>query len=177
MNTFTETITSSTLQTNNAPPHLKSMIKKVTNPFLFKLYMLGNLPMGVLAGLKVTALDLQHCQVSVPYKWVNRNPFRSTYFAVLSMAAEMSTGVLTVMAARSKERKISVLPIGLTANFVKKASEKVYFTSNDGDKIFAAVEKAVQTGEGVTVETNTVGKTASGMEIAHFTFTWSFKAK
>jgi len=53
--------------------------------------MLRKLPMGFIAGLKMEALDPSKSTVSVRFKWVNQNPFRSLYFAVLSMAAELST--------------------------------------------------------------------------------------
>ena len=68
----------------------------IGNPLKYRLFLLRHLPAAYFSGLRIEKMDEQHCVVSVPYKWFTRNPFRSTYFACLSMAAEMSTGVLAL---------------------------------------------------------------------------------
>lgn len=45
-------------------------------PLFFKVGMLKVLPMGTIAGLKITELDEQQCKVTVPYKYINKNPFQ-----------------------------------------------------------------------------------------------------
>jgi len=156
---------------------VRSLRKKMLNPLLLKGYMLAKLPLGLLAGLRIETFDADHCAVSVPYGWLSTNPFRSTYFAALSMAAEMSTGALGLSVVEAAPRPISILIVGMTGQFTKKATDKTTFTCQDGAAMAAAVAKTLETGESVQVECTTVGTNQAGDEVASFTFTWSFKRK
>ena len=54
----------------------KNKIKNLAkSPWKMKLFMLLNLPMGFIAGLKITDLTSARAQISVPYKYINKNPF------------------------------------------------------------------------------------------------------
>ena len=68
--------------------------KYATNPFFFRLYLFFNLPMGFLSGMKIKTIDDQKCTLTVPFKWLNKNPFKSTFWAVLGMAGEMNVAAL-----------------------------------------------------------------------------------
>ena len=133
--------------------------------------------MGIITGLRVRTLDREHSTVTVPYKFVNKNPFSSTYFAVLSMAAEMSAGVLALMAAENQDVPVSTLVVGLKGEFVKKATKVTTFRCDGGTSIFNAVEESVRTGEGQTAEVTSIGLDPDGNEIARFAIEWSFKPK
>jgi len=159
------------------PIRMQKFIKKVTNPWLLWLFMLYKMPMGFIARLRVRTLDRQQATVSIPFGWLNQNPFRSTYFAALSMAAELSNGIIVLMAVDNSEQNVSTLPIAMESEFIKKATNLTTFTCTDGEKIFAAVEKAVATGEAVKVSANTVGCNEEGEVVARFTFHWSIKKK
>ncbi|HLP21250.1 MAG TPA: hypothetical protein VK174_13150, partial [Chitinophagales bacterium] len=98
------------------------VLKMLNSPFLFKIFLLGRLPMGFLAGLSVRTMNHTQCQIDVPYKWLNQNPFSSTYFAVLSMAAEMSTGMPAMMMTNGSKPSVSMLVTKLEAEFIKKAT-------------------------------------------------------
>jgi len=156
---------------------ITSFRKKILHPILFPLFLLIKLPMGLIAGLRVREVDRQRCSVTVPFKWLTQNPFRSTYFACQAMAAEMSTGTLVLMAANALDVPVSTLVVGLDAEFTKKATGTTWFTCEMGDQIFEALAKARQTGEGVTLKTLSVGKDREGNEIARFHIHWSFKVK
>ena len=73
-----------------------SFASLVHHPLKFRLFLLKNLPAAYFSGLKILSADSDRTVVSVPYRWLTRNPFRSIYFASLSMAAEMSTGILAM---------------------------------------------------------------------------------
>ncbi len=149
----------------------------VRNPLKFRLFMLKNLPAAYFSGLRLESVDEAHCAVSVPFKWFTKNPFRSTYFACLSMAAEMSTGVLAMAAIHKRSPGVSMLVIGNEGKFFKKATGLITFRCNDGGLIRDAVEQSIQTGEGQTVTVQSVGTNAGGEVVARFSFTWSFKQK
>ena len=143
----------------------------------YRLFLLRNLPAAWASGLQIEAVDEEHCIVSVPYKWFTRNPFRSTYFACLSMAAEMSTGTLAMANVYKRRPGVSMLVVGTEARFFKKATAKTFFTCADGAMIRDAVEKAIATATPQTFTARSQGRNAAGEVIAEFTFTWSFKAK
>ncbi len=148
----------------------------IFNPIKFKIFLLTRLPMGFLAGLKVTELTEQNAVVLVQYKWLNQNPFNSIYFAVLSMAAELSTGILP-FGFIYKQTPVSMLVIKNEGNFYKKAIGKISFICNDGAAIQQAIEQTIKTKEGVNINCTSVGINEKGEEVARFIFTWSFKAK
>ena len=58
----------------------------------------------------------EKCITSVPYKWLTQNPFRSTYFASLAMAAEMSTGILALSNVYKRNPPFSMLVIKMEAS-------------------------------------------------------------
>lgn len=147
------------------------------NRFLFNLFMLGNLPMGRMAGLRVMELNEENCAIAVPYKWLNKNPFRSTYFAVLAMAAEMSTGMLAMMHSYKARPSVSMLVTGMEAEFVKKATGTTVFSCPNGKELLRSIEDCIISGEGKVQRCVAVGRSASGEEVARFAITWSFKAR
>ena len=151
--------------------------KRILNPFTMRAYMLAKLPLGLMAGLKVVRLDQEVAEVTVPYGWRSTNPFRSTYFAALSMAAEMSTGVLCMVVVEAASMPVSMMIIGMDAQFLKKATATTTFRCEQGDVLQAAVEETIRSGEPVVEKVQTVGRAPDGTEVARFTFTWSFKRK
>lgn len=163
------------------PPARSGAVEKrrrqMLNPFLMRLYYLGKLPLAFMAGLRLRELDAAHAVVTVPYGWRTTNPFRSTYFAALAMAAELSTGALAKLATDVASRPVAMLIVNMTANFEKKATATTTFTCAEGDKLAAAVARTVETGEPVTAEVETIGRAPDGTVVARFTFTWSFKAR
>lgn len=152
-------------------------IRLVNNGLLFRLFLLQKLPMGFIAGLRVKSISAEKCEISVPYKWLNKNPFRSTYFAVLSMAAEMSSGMISMMGTFKSKPSVAVLVTRIEADFQKKATGITTFTCNEGKKIRAAIEEAVATGEGTSCTTTSTGISENGTIEAVFRVTWSFKMR
>lgn len=156
---------------------MTSFQKTIKNPILFRLYLLTKLPSAFFAGLKVTHLDADTCTVTVPYKWFTRNPFRSTYFACLAMAAEMSTGALVMSQLYKRSPSVSMLVIHLEAGYFKKATGRTHFQCTDGPLIRDAIQKAIATGESQTIRARSAGANANSDLIAEFYITWSFKVK
>jgi hypothetical protein len=151
--------------------------RRLRSPFLLRGFFLAKLPLALFAGLRVRELDEHRCATSVPYGWRTTNPFRSTYFAALSMAAELSTGALALLATELAGAPVALLIVNLTASFGKKATALTTFTCEDGARAFDAVAATVATGEPATATLATVGRMPDGTEVARFTFTWSFKRR
>ncbi len=151
------------------------LIHQLRKPLFFKLYLLRKLPMGLFAGLRIEELEPNRSCVSVPFGYRNKNPFRSMYFASLSMAAELSTGILALIAAKSEQQAVSMLVLGMRAEFVKKARTRVRFACKDGENMHAALQKSLRSGEGQEVEALATGTDKEGETVARFWFSWSFK--
>lgn len=157
--------------------HFQSFKDKITNPLLFRTFMLGKLPAAFFAGLRIENLDELTAIISVKQTWFNKNPFGSIYFAILSMAAEVSTGVLCLGAIYKRKPQVSMLVIKSEGMFHKKATGKIMFTCNDGDNIHNIVENAIITGDAKTFVCHSSATNKTGEVVAEFSFTWSFKIK
>ena len=151
--------------------------KSFTNNFKFRFSLFKILPMGFLSGMKISKLTEDKCSVTVPYKRKNKNPFRSTFWAVLGMAAEMSSGALLIMYTHKQKPSVAMIIVNCKGNFVKKATDITTFTCNDGQKIKQAIKTAIEKEEPQLIECDMAGVNEAGEEVANFTFTWSVKAR
>lgn len=149
----------------------------IQNKLKYKIFLLQNLPLAFFVGLKIDSINETHAAVAVKMKWLNKNPFRSIYFAVLSMAAELSTGVLAFGNIYKRDVGVSMLVAKIEGEFYKKAIGKIVFTCVDGKLIEATINKAIETGEGLTIICVSEGKNEAGDVVALFKFTWTFKRK
>lgn len=152
-------------------------LQLINNRFKFNLFLFSKLPSAFFCGVRVQSADENKCIVTVPFKWFSQNPFKSTYFACLSMAAEMSTGVLGLAHIHKRNPAVSMLVVNINGNFIKKAVGKTTFICNDGLIIKQTIESAIFHGEGKTVVAKSTGTNAQGEVVAEFLITWSFKAK
>ncbi len=165
-----------------SPDAVERLRRKMMNPFLMRFFMLAKMPLGFFAGLRVKSLETGRCETAIRYGWRNTNPFRSMYFAAQSMAAELSTGAIAMLAVKaapqsSTKQSVAMLITGLESTFGKKATGLVTFTCEDGAEIFAAVRETLATGEPAVVRAETVGRMDDGTEVSRFVFTWSFKKR
>ena len=154
-----------------------AFIRSLKHPLKFRMFLLSSLPNAFFAGLRIKDLDETVCRVSVPYKWFTRNPFRSTYFACLSMAAEMSTGALCLVHLYKRNPTVSMLVVRTEAEYFKKATGKTVFTCEEGLMIRETIERAIESGEAKTFKARSIGKNAEGLIVAEFFITWSFKVR
>ena len=151
--------------------------KQMVSPFKFKMFLLSKLPSAYFSGVRIKSINEKKCEVTVPFKWFSQNPFRSTYFACLSMAAEMSTGALALGHLYKRKPAVSMLVVKTEGVYFKKAVDKTTFICEAGDEINKMIEESVATGESRTVKAKSIGKNNAGELVAEFYITWSFKAK
>jgi len=135
------------------------------------------LPAAYFTGVRATYIDDEKCIVKVKHKWVNQNPFKSMFWAVQGMAAELSTGALMLMKIAESGKKISMLVLNNNASFTKKATGRITFECLDGKLIDDAIIKTIETGEGQTVWMKAIGKNTDGVVVSTFNFEWTVKVK
>ncbi len=155
----------------------KAFIQKMKHPATFRMFLLTKLPSAFFSGVRIRDLDDEKCTATVPFKWFSQNPFRSTYFACLSMAAEMSTGALALAHLYKSDPPVSMLVVKVESEYFKKATGRTSFICEDGALFRTAVEETIATGESRTVKAKSVGTNKNGEIVAEFFITWSFKAK
>lgn len=146
-------------------------------PSKLNTYTMFKLPSAYICGVRTKSISDQNCVVTVKHKWINQNPFNSMFWAVQGMAAEFSTGALVIAKIQESGQKISMLVTTNKAVFTKKATGKIAFTCNDGNKIDQAIAQTIQTGEGQTVWMQSQGVNEDGVVVSTFDFEWSIKLK
>jgi len=154
-----------------------AFIKLLKHPFKSRMFLFSKLPSAFFAGVRIKAINEMSCEVTVPYKWFTKNPFRSTYFACLSMAAEMSTGALCLVHLYKRKPLVSMLVIKIESEYFKKATGRTDFISEDGMKIREAIMQAMEGNDSTVIRARSVGRNREGVIVAEFFVTWSFRAK
>lgn len=157
-------------------PSLLKAIKDLNTSWKMRLYFLQKLPSCWFWGVRVKSCNPDKAVVTIPFGWRTQNPFRSIYFAALCGAAELSTGLLAIMALHERGR-ISMLITQIEASFTKKAAGLTTFTCDAGVDIRKAVQDAIDSGEGKTIRVLSTGRNEKGEEVCKMWLTWSFKVK
>lgn len=146
-------------------------------PSKLNTFLFFKLPSAFWSGVRVQEIDANECIATVTHRWINQNPFNSMYFAVQAMAAELTTGALVMMHIKLSKRHVSMLVTENKSFFSKKARGKITFSCTEGILIEAAIQKAIQTGEGQTIWLKSKGVNAQGDLVSEMEFQWSLKVK
>ena len=157
-------------------PAVRRLIDKMGTPWKFRLYTLSRLPSLAFWSVRVKSISPERCEITLPYGWRTQNPFRSIYFAAQCGAAELSTGLLSILSIEGRGR-ISMLITKVEAEFIKKADQLTTFTCEEGPAIREAVQRAIESGEGEEIRVLSTGVQADGKVVSRLYFTWSFKVK
>ncbi|UJH67785.1 DUF4442 domain-containing protein [Allomuricauda sp. SCSIO 65647] len=147
------------------------------NTSKFNAFLFFKLPSAWWCGVRLRYIDGTKAVTTVTHRWVNQNPFKSMFWAVQGMAAELSTGAMVIGQIQKSGRKISMLVQNNNAHFSKKATGKITFTCEDGHLIADAIQKTIETGEGQKFWMKSVGVNKDGIVVSTFNFEWTIKLK
>ncbi len=142
-----------------------------------RLFFIRHLPMAFLAGLRVKSFDEKSAVVTLPFTYLTKNPFRSIYFAAQAMAAEFSTAVICLQTLEKYETDLSLLVVGLKAEFVKKATGLISYTCQKPEKQDSILEQCILQKSAEEITFTSTGRNKSGEKVAEFHITWSFKPR
>lgn len=148
-----------------------------TSTSKFNTFTFFKLPSAWWCGVRLRYLDDKKAVTTVTHRWANQNPFKSMFWAVQGMAAELSTGAMVIDQIRESGRKISMLVQNNNANFSKKATGKITFTCEDGHLIADAIKATIATGEGQKFWMKAVGVNQDGVVVSTFNFEWTVRLK
>lgn len=146
-------------------------------PSKINAFNMFKLPAAYLLGVRVTYLDNEKCLVNVRHKWINQNPFKSMFWAVQGMAAELTTGALMLSKIKESGKDISMLVANNKASFTKKATGKITFVCHEGKNVDETILKAIETGEGQTIWMTSIGTNEEGIQVSCFNFEWTLKVR
>ena len=142
------------------------------NSFLF-----FKLPSVWWCGIRVRAISSESCSSNVRLGWFNKNPFKSLFWAVQGMAAELTTGILIMQAITASKKRISMLVLNNKANFSKKAKGLISFNCYQGEKINEVINRLLESKKPQTLWVKSVGKDESGDVVSSFEFEWTLMLK
>ena len=140
------------------------------SPFQYNLYNFFKLPSVWWCGIRVKSVNEESCLVSVKHRWINQNPFKSMFWAVQGMAAELSTGLLLMNEIARTKKSFSMLVLNNKANFSKKATGRISFNCNQGRQIKDCLNKAISLGTPQTIWLNSSGLDSKGDTVSKFSF-------
>jgi len=112
-----------------------------------KAFGFWKVPMIFWTRASLTELTDQRCVVTLPLKRRNRNHLGSMYFGALAVGADCAGGLLAFHWIRKIDPRVSLVFKDFRADFLRRPEGDVTFTSEDGARMRALVEKAVATGE------------------------------
>ena len=141
------------------------------NRFLF-----FKLPAAWLTGVRVTSINDAECEVKVRFRWINQNPYRSMFWAVQGMAAELTTGMLLTKCIQDSKTNISMLLVGNKSNFYKKAVGKIKFICDEGENAKELINLTKQNNKH-KAWLKAKGIDESGDIVSEFYFEWSCKCR
>ena len=162
------------LDAQSAP--VARLMRSLNTPWKMRLFFFWRLPSLFFWGVRIRKASPDVTEVLIPFSWRTQNPFRSTYFAALAGAGELAGGLMAMMAIEGRG-PVSMLVTKLEASFSKKATGPIVFTCSQGAAIREAIQRAMDTGEGQTLNVLSVGRLEDGTEVCRTELTWSFKAK
>ncbi|MEI7508299.1 MAG: DUF4442 domain-containing protein [Flavobacterium sp.] len=145
--------------------------------FKINIFLFFKLPSAFWCGVRLQSISREKCVATVKHRWLNQNPFKSMYFAVQAMAAELTTGALVMRQIKESGENISMLVANNKANFSKKARGRITFTCNEGHLIEKAIHNTITTSQGETIWLKSIGVDEQGDQVSEMDFEWSIKLK
>ena len=101
-------------------------------------------------------------------------PFRSMFWAVQGMAAEIATGMLLSNMFKAAQLETSMLVIANEATFTKKAVGRIRFSCTQAAAITTVIEQLKSSSSPQTLWLSAEGVDEQGDVVASFKFHWSF---
>ena len=146
------------------------------NPSKINWFLMFKLPAAYWCGVRLKTLTEVESSASVKFKWINQNPFRSMYFAVQMMAAELSTGALVMSKIKDSRKNVSMLVASNQAVFNKRVTGRVVFTCTDGALVSAVIAK-MTAGEAQGITLRSIGTNEAGEIVSEMKFEWTLKLR
>ena len=147
------------------------------SPIQYNIYNFFKLPSVWWCGIRNKSVNEDSCLDSVKHRWINQNPFKSMFWAVQGMAAELSTGILLMNEISRSKKSFSMLVLNNKANFSKKAIGRISFSCDQGRQIRNSINLAISSKKPQTIWVNSSGIDSQGDTVSTFSFEWTLKLR
>jgi len=151
----------------------KKLARQLINPWKLRMWMLRRLPMGLFSGMVIESLDENGCKVMLKDRFWIHNPFGSVFWAVMGMAAELSTGAL-VYAYVSGTNTLYILT-SVQGEFLKKVRGKSFYFCPSGQDVLRSLNSLKNPGDTCTVILPVTAYDQVGQPVAEFKFYWQLR--
>ena len=152
---------------------LEKEYKSLRGRTKFRIFTALSMPAAWFSGIRMDKIDHETCTTSLPGGWRSQNPFKTMYWAVQGMGAELATGAAPFAISRSMDERLRMFVVGTEAKFVKRAKGRITFTCNDVAKARVAIEESLNTGEAVEIDLTSQGKDSEGEIVSEWVFKWN----
>ena len=147
--------------------------QRLVRPWQLRIWMLTHLPMGLVSGMSIESLDENSCKVVLKDRLWIRNPFRSVFWAVMGMAAELSSGSLVYAWASGTNSKFILT--GIEGKFLKKLRGKSSYFCQSGQEVRRSLDSLENPGDQIVLIMPVIAQDQAGDTVAEFQFHWQFK--
>lgn len=143
------------------------------------LWLMGKFKIPIIAYVrpKLMHIDEQSTQVRIKLRRRTKNHLHSMYFGALAVGADVTAGLHAFYFAEISHAKISFAFKAVKAEFIKRATSSIVFTSNEGYKVKAVFDQAMETKERVNDWINVEAKNTANETVAIFQMEISVKVK
>ena len=155
----------------------KRFQKIFTSPPLFRAALVAKVPLLLFTGARVDELDLEHCQIHLPFGWINKNPFGSMYFASIMMCSEAVTGGLVMLHDENRDNDFVTIVKSISGDFDRAAYSDMTFVCDEGDKVDGLFERALDATDRVEETLLVEGIDDDGEHCSTAEVTWSIRVK
>ena len=139
--------------------------------------MFFKLPSAWWSGVRLHEITSNKCVVKVKHKWVNQNPFKSMFWAVQGMAAELTTGTLIMNEIQKSNHNISMLVLNNKANFSKKATGEITFLCSPKEELRNVFSELIRSKKPQTIWLKSIGINQNKDIVSTFEFEWTLLIK
>ena len=138
------------------------------------------IPLVFFCSPRIVEMTSDVVEIVIPLNYRTKNHLGSMYFGVQAVGADVSGGLLAMNRIMETGNKVNLVFKDFRADFLKRPEGDVHFRSEDGAKVRALVDKALQSGERETATVEIVGTCPSKLgnePIGRYFLTLSLKKK
>lgn len=109
----------------------------------------GATKVPVLFFLQPRVVELSHstCVIKIPLTWRSKNHLKSMYFGALAAGADCAGGFMAMKTAFDQKLPVNIVFKDFKAEFLRRATDDVYFICEDGEAVSAMMQEAQRSGE------------------------------
>ena len=149
----------------------------IFTPSRINFWSFLKLPSVWWCGIRVTRFESDLCEAKVKHSWINQNPFKSMFWAVQGMAAELTTGTLIMNEIQKSKHNISMLVLNNKANFSKKATGKITFLCSPKEELRNIFSELIRSKKPQTIWLKSIGINQNKDIVSTFEFEWTLLIK